>query len=259
MAAVPLDFTSSSHLQAHIDGVLAFYSPHCQASVGFHHFYNDDGSVASEQTLRHLVSETRFVWQFSLAFLRSGKSEYKVLAKHGLKSLLTKFKDPVHGHFRWTFEDDHLACGNALLYGHSFGLMAVLAAQQAGIDVGTAVDDIWTLMESKFYEPEHQAYADEMDVDLKALSPYRGQNANMHACEACIFAYKMTGAERYLQRALDLIETFVFRLATDLGVWEHYHEDWSIDWDYNKDDKTNIFKPWGYQTGEFYSRLIEAA
>ena len=32
-------------------------------------------------------------------------------------------------------------------------------------------------------------------------------------------------------------------------VWEHYHADWSVDWDYNRDDKTNIFRPWGYQPG----------
>ena len=32
-------------------------------------------------------------------------------------------------------------------------------------------------------------------------------------------------------------------------VWEHYQSDWSIDWDYNKNDKSNIFRPWGYQPG----------
>jgi len=32
-------------------------------------------------------------------------------------------------------------------------------------------------------------------------------------------------------------------------VWEHYHDDWSVDWDYNRGDKTNIFRPWGYQPG----------
>ena len=25
--------------------------------------------------------------------------------------------------------------------------------------------------------------------------------------------------------------------------------DWTPDWDYNRDDKTNIFRPWGYQPG----------
>ena len=32
-------------------------------------------------------------------------------------------------------------------------------------------------------------------------------------------------------------------------IWEHYRPDWSVDWDYNRDDKTNIFRPWGFQTG----------
>jgi mannose/cellobiose epimerase-like protein (N-acyl-D-glucosamine 2-epimerase family) len=32
-------------------------------------------------------------------------------------------------------------------------------------------------------------------------------------------------------------------------VWEHYHQDWSVDPDYNRHDKTNIFRPWGFQTG----------
>ncbi|MCM3061032.1 AGE family epimerase/isomerase, partial [Bacillus subtilis] len=32
-------------------------------------------------------------------------------------------------------------------------------------------------------------------------------------------------------------------------VWEHYHADWSIDWDYNKEDSSNIFRPWGFQPG----------
>jgi mannose/cellobiose epimerase-like protein (N-acyl-D-glucosamine 2-epimerase family) len=34
-------------------------------------------------------------------------------------------------------------------------------------------------------------------------------------------------------------------------IWEHYRADWSVDWDYNRDDKTNIFRPWGYQPGHF--------
>jgi hypothetical protein len=32
-------------------------------------------------------------------------------------------------------------------------------------------------------------------------------------------------------------------------LWEHYHSDWSVDWEYNRNDKTNIFRPWGYQPG----------
>ena len=32
-------------------------------------------------------------------------------------------------------------------------------------------------------------------------------------------------------------------------IWEHYHVDWSVDWDYNRYDKSDIFRPWGYQPG----------
>jgi mannose/cellobiose epimerase-like protein (N-acyl-D-glucosamine 2-epimerase family) len=32
-------------------------------------------------------------------------------------------------------------------------------------------------------------------------------------------------------------------------VWEHYTPDWSIDWEYNRGNQTDRFRPWGYQTG----------
>ena len=32
-------------------------------------------------------------------------------------------------------------------------------------------------------------------------------------------------------------------------VWEHYHEDWTPDWDYNRDDPKHLFRPWGFQPG----------
>ena len=37
--------------------------------------------------------------------------------------------------------------------------------------------------------------------------------------------------------------------AAEGWVWEHYHADWSVDWDYNRHDRSNIFRPWGYQIG----------
>jgi mannose/cellobiose epimerase-like protein (N-acyl-D-glucosamine 2-epimerase family) len=97
---------------------------------------------------------------------------------------------------------------------------------------------------------EHSAYADEITPN-GILIDYRGQNANMHMCEACLAAHEFTGDARYLQRALQLIERFAFDLADQAHgmVWEHYRRDWSIDWDYNKDNPGNIFKPWGFQTG----------
>ena len=59
------------------------------------------------------------------------------------------------------------------------------------------------------------------------------------------------GEPRYLQRAATLAESVTGRLAALAGglIWEHYRADWAVDWDYNRDDRSNIFRPWGYQTG----------
>ena len=32
-------------------------------------------------------------------------------------------------------------------------------------------------------------------------------------------------------------------------VWEHYTVDFEIDWEYNKNDPSNIYRPWGFQPG----------
>ena len=80
---------------------------------------------------------------------------------------------------------------------------------------------------------------------------YRGQNVNMHACEAMLAAFDATSEMRYLERAATLAHNITVRQAAlaDGLIWEHYRADWSVDWDYNRNDKTNIFRPWGYQPG----------
>src|SRR5690606_794789 len=124
-------------------------------------------------------------------------------------------------------------------------------ALEAGIEAARGwIAETWELMERRFWEPAHGLYADEADATWK-LSPYRGQNANMHACEAWLAAYEATGEARYLQRSATLPQSTVRRQAAlaDGLVWEHYHADWSVDWDYNRGDRSNIFRPWGSQPG----------
>ena len=94
-------------------------------------------------------------------------------------------------------------------------------------------------MEKQFWLPQHGLYADVASPDWKILDPYRGQNANMHACEALIAAFEATNKEAFLARALLLADNITRRQAalSDGLVWEHYHEDWSVDWQYNLNDR----------------------
>ncbi|WP_250862503.1 AGE family epimerase/isomerase, partial [Caballeronia sp. INML3] len=96
-------------------------------------------------------------------------------------------------------------------------------------------DETWQLMETHFWDAAHGLYKDEASADWK-VSDYRGQNANMHTCEAFLAAFEATGEARYLDRAALLADNMVNRQAALAGglVWEHYKPDWSVDWDYNK-------------------------
>ncbi len=50
-------------------------------------------------------------------------------------------------------------------------------------------------MEQHFWEPTQGAYLDELSWPERVPDSYRGQNANMHMCEACLAAWKATSEE----------------------------------------------------------------
>ena len=86
------------------------------------------------------------------------------------------------------------------------------------------------------------------------MDQYRGQNANMHACEAALWAFEATGKiDPYLNRARTLAHSVAKNLASKTiaieknsekshtfsskvqgFIWEHYDTKWNIDYEYNK-------------------------
>ena len=123
------------------------------------------------------------------------------------------------------------------------------------------MDDIWELLESRFWDPDASLYVDEIAAgDWSKIDAYRGQNANMHMCEAMLAAWEASGEARYLDRAAVLARRICRDLAAQAGglIWEHYKTDWTHDWDYNKDDPKHLFRPYGYLPGHFteWSKLL---
>ena len=94
----------------------------------------------------------------------------------------------------------------------------------------------------------------EANEDFLIMDQYRGQNANMHACEAAIWAFEATGQiNPYLNRAKTLALSVAKILASKTihkeqnsdqneffssvvqgFIWEHYDTKWNIDYEYNK-------------------------
>ena len=246
------DMRQPEALLAHMRHTLAFYAPRARdPSGGCFHFFKDDGTVYDRHT-RHLVSSTRFVFNHALAWRWFGGPVDDVA--HAL-DFVRRVHAQSNGGYAWLLDwregraevlDPAQHC-----YGQAFVLLAHAHAAEAGVPgAHGGIAETFALMEQRFWQPQHGLYADEADAAWH-VSPYRGQNANMHACEAMLAAHASTGEPRYLARALQLAESVTRRLAARAEglVWEHYHADWTPDWDYNRHDKTNIFRPWGFQTG----------
>ncbi|QBE61918.1 AGE family epimerase/isomerase [Pseudoduganella lutea] len=250
------NFRSREFLLGHIRHTLAFYAPRCSdPDGGFYHFYRDDGTVYDRHT-RHLVSSTRFVFNFAMAFRQFGDPADAARMRAGLAFLRCAHRDPRTGGYAWQLDwrgsRREVIDATNHCYGLAFVLLAYAHALHAGVEEARDwISETFFLMERHFWEPEHGLYADEASADWSQRSPYRGQNANMHACEALIAAYEASGEPAYVRRAAMLARSITVRQAaqSDGLVWEHYREDWSVDPDYNRDAKTNIFRPWGFQPG----------
>jgi mannose/cellobiose epimerase-like protein (N-acyl-D-glucosamine 2-epimerase family) len=274
MTVPAADFRNPGFLLEHIRHTMAFYHPRAiDPEGGFFHFWRDDGSIYDART-RHLVSSTRFVFNYAMAFRQFGDPDYLHAVRHGLAFLRSRHRNPATGGYAWMLDGARVSDATNHCYGLAFVLLACAHASMAGAEEAKPwIAETFELMERRFWEAPHGLYADEAIGDWSVLSPYRGQNANMHACEALLAAFDATGEARYLERAATLAHNVTVRQAAlaDGLVWEHYHCDWSVDRDYNRDDKTNIFRPWGYQPGhlvewaklllilERHARLLEAS
>ena len=248
------NFRATDFLAQHIQTTMNFYHPRAiDPKGGFFHYFRDDGSVYDAHA-RHLVSSTRFIFNYSEAARYFGNAEYLAAAHHGLDYLRSAHLNPQNGGYTWLIKDGQAVDQTNHCYGLAFVLLAYASAVKAGITEAQAyVHETFALMEQHFWLPEHGLYANEASVDWKIVSPYRGQNANMHSCEALIAAFEATGHKPYLDRAMLLAHNICVRQTqtTQGQIWEHYDPTWRPDWNYNQHDPQNLFRPWGYQPGHF--------
>ncbi len=250
-----MTYRDPEFLRNHIQSIISFYHPVCIDSElgGYINQLRDDGTIFDRMT-KHLVGTCRFISNYSRAFLVLNEREYQEAAVHGLKFLQEAHRQS-DGSYAWVLQGREVEDGTRHCYGHAFVLLAAADATKAGVGgAQTLIGEIYDLLEARFWEPEAQLYVDEIGADdWDVVEPYRGQNANMHMCEAMLSAYEATGEVRYLDRAHLLAQRICVDLAdqADGLVWEHYKTDWGHDWDYNKDDPQNLFKPYGYLPGHF--------
>jgi mannose/cellobiose epimerase-like protein (N-acyl-D-glucosamine 2-epimerase family) len=248
------DFRSPAFLREHAQQCMAFYRPRfIDPQGGMFHFFRDNGEVYDAHT-RHLVSSARFVFTCAMSYRATGSSADWAHLQHALRFLQTHH-DPESGGYTWLMDwrngQKSILDNTNHAYGLAFVMLAHAHATMAGVvQARQGIKNTFDLLEAHFWESGQGLYADEADARW-TLSAYRGQNANMHLCEAMLAAFDATGETQYLDRAEQLADHICIRQTNLAGglVWEHYRADWTVDWDYNRHDRSNIFRPWGFQPG----------
>ena len=201
---------------------------------------------------KHLVATSRYVVNFCLGARFDSQEPWLGAAEHGVQFLRERHYDPDTGGYDWLLEGTETVDRKRVCYGHAFVLLAYARAVEAGVD--GAQDDLeatYDLLLDRFWEPEYNLCKSEYDGDFAEASSYRGQNANMHTCEAMLAAHEATDEQRYLDRAREIAHALTVELAGEHDglLWEHYTEQWDHDMDYNRDKPDDLFRPWGYQPG----------
>jgi mannose/cellobiose epimerase-like protein (N-acyl-D-glucosamine 2-epimerase family) len=248
------EFRSKQFLTDHVKQTMAFYHPGCvDQSGGFYHTFRDDGRICDRET-RHLVSSSRFVFIYSLYANRFSSNEHKQLARHGVNYLRDFHRNPETGGYAWLLKNHVVLDDTNHCYGLAFVLLSYSCAAKAGIESANEyIYETFDLMEQHFWLEQHGLYGDECDGSWSTMSPYRGQNSNMHNCEAMIAAYEATADRKFLERAHLIAENICIRQAALSGdlIWEHFDQNWQVDWEYNRADPRNVLRPWGFQTGHW--------
>jgi mannose/cellobiose epimerase-like protein (N-acyl-D-glucosamine 2-epimerase family) len=246
------NFRSPDFLKNHMRDILRFYENQAlDPKGGYFHNYLDDGTIFDPKN-KHLVSSCRMVFNFATAERLYSKEPYHTLWKHGLEFIRSVHWQNERQGYAWTLTGTEASDETNHCYGLAFVLLMFSTALKAGDESARAdVYHTYELLEKHFWSAEDELYADEISADWQQVSPYRGQNANMHACEAMILAFEATEDIQFLERAYTLARKVALTQAdlADGLIWEHFKTDLTLDWDYNKEDPKNLYRPWGFQPG----------
>lgn len=255
-------FRNPSWLRQHVLNILNFYYPDCvdHKYGGYISQLSDiDGHIYDGKS-KAQVSTCRLVFNFSIGKMIGGPDWCHSVAKHGLDFLLNDHRDEDGG-YPWLLRGRKVEDATRRAYSHAFALLAISTASKADIPGSEEeIEPTYRVIEDHFMETDRGLCKPELDSNWDEKTSYRGQNANMHMCEALISAFEATGEDKYLEKAVGIARALVKDLneeGDDL-LWEHYDSDWNIDWDYNRDQPDHLFRPWGYQPGHLmeWSKLL---
>jgi mannose/cellobiose epimerase-like protein (N-acyl-D-glucosamine 2-epimerase family) len=185
------------------------------------------------------------------------------LVNHGLAALESLFWDGVNGGWYPQVDAAGQGYGDKAAYPHSFTILApasALAAAGRDPEISAAraqalLDQALAVAEAHFWDEAYGMVREEFDPTWAICHDYRGINANMHTVEAYLAASDAltdpAAKQLWLDRAVRIIGNALNRFARGNGwrIPEHYDATWTAHLDYNRDNPTDKFRPYGATIG----------
>ena len=128
------NFRKPDVLLDHARHTMRFYHPRAiDPAGGLYHYFKDDGTVY-DAAHRHLVSSTRFVFTYSMAYRHFHDPAYLEGARHALRFLREVHRDPTGSGYAWMLDGRDVEDGTQHAYGQAFVLLAYSHATMAGLE-----------------------------------------------------------------------------------------------------------------------------
>ncbi len=248
-------------LRAQADSLLGFFERGFVSPDGGFYDLDDTGKPLNPDGQIypiHIASRAVHCYAIASLLKRPGAGD---IVDHGMKFIWNRHRDQKNGGYFWSIGKDGPADTNKQGYGHAFVLLAASSAKVVGHPLADRMlADITEVLNSKFWEEQHGAIAEEFTADWQQLDggTYRGQNSNMHLTEALMAAYEATGNRDYLTKAERISDLVIRRIAGSLDwrVAEHFDVSWNVDKTYYHPNE--MFRPAGTTPGHAleWARLV---
>lgn len=192
----------------------------------------------------------RMLHVYSLATVL-GVPGSRPLAQAALAGLTGSLHDDVYGGWVYAHNPDGTTDDTKSAYAHAFVVLGASSAVTAGLPgAEQLLDDALNILESRFFDSEHNMHSDTWTPDWSQCDPYRGVNANMHAVEALLAAADVRQDAQLRQRALAIaLRVIEWSGSHDWRIPEHFTESWQPQLDVNIDSPNDQFKPYGATVG----------
>lgn len=219
---------------------------------------NADGTLDPAQGVETwITSRMAHVYTLGTLYGFEGAPE---LVDQALRGLTGPLHDDVNGGWYSKINENGTPVPGKVCYQHAFVILAATSATLIGRPgARELLDEALDTYDRHFWDDEQGLAVDTWNTEFTELDPYRGLNANMHTTEAFLAVVDVTGDESYRDRARRIIDHVVgWASGNDWRIPEHFHADWSLDLECNRDKPDDQFKPYGATPGHGieWARLI---